>query len=331
MESIDMAALKGNEYMLFYEMMVQALETTNVVKGVDRSLYLLKEYLSSGDVVLYKKNKDGIYSYDVRDLSMTNSIEPIINIVNKTSQLVEKKGLFKLDLDLSDNFKNIVLLNLQSDDNDYILSVNNFDFQKKLDDDFWMRLKEAMQVTLKRAESYERNIKAVNTDLLTDLNNRNSYEKDIQKLSSKGDLVYGLFDLFRLKYINDNYGHGTGDIYIKEIAKILSKHWPKYDTEEIDGEMKNVDSGHRIYRIGGDEFVLITNKEVIRLAEIKAMVAAEEASIIDLGHELDSPIGLNYGIVTCENGIKRAYYEADEIMSKDKRNMYVKHGLERRR
>ena len=39
-----------------------------------------------------------------------------------------------------------------------------------------------MQIILKRAETYEKNTLAINTDLLTGLDNRNSYEKAIRTL-----------------------------------------------------------------------------------------------------------------------------------------------------
>ena len=45
-------------------------------------------------------------------------------------------------------------------------------------------------------------------DLLTGLDNRNSYEIRINGIDESNDnLVFGLFDLFRLKYVNDNYSH----------------------------------------------------------------------------------------------------------------------------
>ena len=332
MQKLDLRRF-DNEYMLFYEMMVKALKTNNVEDGINSSLYLLKEYLNSGNVILYKKGEDGTYVHDISDSSISISVVPITCIVNKTSPITEKRGVFDLNLNLSTSFKKMVLMHLSTDDNEYILSISNPDDEKELDSDFWHRLKEAMQITLKRAESYEKNMKAVSMDLLTGLDNRNSYELDATKLPKDDNLVYGLFDLFRLKYINDNYSHDVGDIYITETAKILNKYWPKYKTDLVDGELKQVSSGHCVYRIGGDEFVLITSEESLELASVKASLAAEEVSMIDLKIEDDLPLGLNYGLTfhNSNNLIKETYRNADAIMQEDKRKMYVKHGLERRR
>ena len=333
MKSIDMSVLKDNEYMLFYEMMVQALKTANVEDGINTSLYLLKEYLNSGNIVLYKKGKDGTYSHDLSDSSMLMSVEPITCIVNKTSPITEKRSIFNLDLNLSDAFKELVLVHFVTDNNEYILSINNPNNEKELEPDFWYRLKEAMLITLKRAESYEKNVKAISIDLLTGLANRNSYELDTAEVSNESNLVYGIFDLFRLKYINDNYSHDVGDQYLIESAKILDKYWPKYKTEIVDGEVKQVSSGHCVYRVGGDEFVLITNGESLELASIKADLVAEEVSMIDLDIQDDLPLGINYGLTFHDPNktIKETYRSADEIMQEDKRKMYVKHGLERRK
>ena len=281
---------------------------------------------------MHKKNDDGVYVYDISDLTMSESVKPITCIVNKTAELIENKSIFGLTLSLSDEFKNIMLIYLKTQNSDYILSINNYDMM--IETNFFKKLQDTMQIILKRAESYEKNIKAISTDLLTGVDNRNSYEMRLHDLDeSDNNLIFGLFDLFRLKYINDNYSHAFGDNYIQEFAKILVKYWPKQRIEIINNEEKLVDTGHCIYRVGGDEFVLITNREQLELAKIKASLAAEEVMMIDLGIKDESPIGLNYGILLHTPGdfIKNTYQEADKMMSDDKKKMYLKYGLERRK
>ena len=172
------------------------------------------------------------------------------------------------------------------------------DKTKNLEEHFWEQVKDSMQIILKRAASYERNTMAINTDLLTGVDNRNSYETRIQTLyESEQNLVFGLFDIFRLKYINDNHSHAVGDLYIKKTAEILSKYWSKYEIIKKNDEVEKKETGHCIYRIGGDEFALLTTKEDSELTKIKANLACEEASYIDLGLEKEIPVGLNRGIV----------------------------------
>lgn len=330
MNNQEINILENDEYYLFYEMMMLALQSDNVVDSIDKSLFLLKNYLSSNNIILYKKKKDNLYFPLICDLSTNKSFNLISNIVNDASMLVENKELFNIEISLSEDFNNLLLLYLKTNNYDYVLAITNFSKSELNNIMFWKQLKETLRIILKRAESYEKNMSIISTDLLTGLDNRNSYEmliKDFNELDN--DLVYGLFDLFRLKYINDNYSHAIGDIYIKETAKILSKYWPKYLNEDE----QRINTGHSLYRIGGDEFALITTREELELSKNKARLAAEEVSMIDLGINEKLPIGLNHGIVLHNSGdfINETYKNADIIMSDDKKKMYLKYNLKRRK
>ena len=56
------------------------------------------------------------------------------------------------------------------------------------------------------------------------------------------EMGYYFIDLDDFKFINDNYGHDAGDEVLKGVSKRLSEFAPKSN----------------IYRMGGDEFLLIT-------------------------------------------------------------------------
>ena len=135
--------------------------------------------------------------------------------------------------------------------------------------------------------------------------------------------------LFRLKYLNDNYSHTLGDTYIKETAKVLKKYWPSTTLEQT----KMIPSGHQLYRIGGDEFALVSTVDTLEDATMKANLAAEEVCFLDLGINDKTPLGLNYGLAIHEpsDNIKLTINNADRILSADKKRMYQKYGLDRRR
>jgi len=331
----ELSLIRENEYYLFYEMMMQALKTDNVKEGVNKSLYLLREYLQSDDIVLYRKNDVGAYIYQISDSPSLNSIKTIGCIVNKTKTLTEAKKIFELEFNITEEIKNMMLIHVKLSQVEGILAINNYNKTKEIEPHFWKRLEETMHIILKRAAIYERNTQAINTDLLTGLDNRNAYEMRIRSLNEMdAHLVFGVFDLFRLKYINDNYNHNIGDTYIKEAAKILSKYWPKNNVTINDNGMETYTStGHSIYRVGGDEFILLTSAEDINLTMVKANLAAEEVSMIKLPIGDHLPLGLNYGIVLHNPGdfIKNTYANADKIMAADKTKMYKKYGLDRRR
>ncbi len=84
-------------------------------------------------------------------------------------------------------------------------------------------------------------------DKLTSLKNRNAFELNINNTNAKRNLNnigIVVIDLNKLKYVNDTLGHSYGDDYIKLVATVL----------------KNTANNNSIgYRIGGDEFVVISN------------------------------------------------------------------------
>ena len=85
-----------------------------------------------------------------------------------------------------------------------------------------------------------------NMDMLTEAMNRNAYENmskylDEQEIELKTTGVV-LLDLDDLKIIKDTYGHATGDIILKKVAKLLKTAFRSIDY---------------VCRIGGDEFSII--------------------------------------------------------------------------
>lgn len=87
-------------------------------------------------------------------------------------------------------------------------------------------------------------------DSLTGVRNKTAYDSEARRLEwgiADGKRKFGIamIDLNFLKRINDTYGHEQGDIAIKELCNIIChifKHSP-------------------VFRIGGDEFVVVLEKE----------------------------------------------------------------------
>ncbi|MBR3897855.1 MAG: GGDEF domain-containing protein [Bacilli bacterium] len=333
----EMNLAEYNEYYLLYEMMMQSLKTDDVKGGFNKSLMLLRRFLGSGSVDLYVKNKDGYYllkdSDSIED-ELGFYVSHIINI-ESNKEFVEEKCFYASNYGSDfEKLDNLVLLYVKVEDKDVILSITN-NGKKNLGPMFWDRVRDTLQVILKRAASYERNTKAITMDLLTGLDNRNSYEIRLNNLNKNDDnLVVGIFDLFRLKYVNDNYSHDKGDLYIKAAADILKKYWPKErKTIDRNGVVGSISTGSCVYRVGGDEFVLITDSESLSLASGKANLASTEAGMISLGTEEELPLGLNYGIVKHIPGesIKETLEKADILMQERKASMYEEQNVERRR
>lgn len=90
------------------------------------------------------------------------------------------------------------------------------------------------------------------TDSMTELQNRNAYEERLKKLrkpsSNISRITVVVIDINGMKEINDSYGHFSGDDAIKTVARALT------DTLGTKAD---------IYRIGGDEFVCISESNVL--------------------------------------------------------------------
>jgi len=104
----------------------------------------------------------------------------------------------------------------------------------------------AMQT--KHLEEANKKLKFMATkDFLTGINNRGSFFNLGNKildfnLTNKESIYIAMFDLDKFKLLNDNYGHATGDIALKEFTKQIEL---LKDEKDIFG------------RLGGEEFALI--------------------------------------------------------------------------
>ncbi len=86
-----------------------------------------------------------------------------------------------------------------------------------------------------------------NYDHLTQLYNRRSFESALRKMDTQENLPLGIImaDVNGLKLINDSFGHEVGDQLLQETGKILRKGCPNKEL---------------VFRVGGDEFVIILPK-----------------------------------------------------------------------
>lgn len=109
------------------------------------------------------------------------------------------------------------------------------------------------------------------TDPLTGLRNRLTLPEDLRQLRGRSErygLDYGLAmcDVDNFKSYNDTYGHQAGDTALKTVAAALA------------GQVRQSD---RIYRYGGEEFLLLLPDQSSSGA--KAVMERSRAAVEDLG------------------------------------------------
>lgn len=102
-------------------------------------------------------------------------------------------------------------------------------------------MRRQIEISVSKHKLYEETIYLSKYDKLTNLFNRSYFDDVLHSyLRSRKEFNLVIFDLNRLKLVNDNYGHLAGDKYIKTFVK---------------GLVNIVDSNDIIARYGGDEFI----------------------------------------------------------------------------
>ena len=150
-------------------------------------------------------------------------------------------------------------------------------------------------------------------DLLTGLYNRRGLETRLTSLFSSptelGHSTLVMIDADNLKVINDTYGHEAGDVYLKEISKLLT----------------SLPISHSVAaRLGGDEFVLFwyqydTEQELIDA--VHTLKTIQNDSLTPLNDKVSVPLRFSFGYCLARENMD--YHdmmkEADKRMYQQKR------------
>ena len=156
--------------------------------------------------------------------------------------------------------------------------------------------------------------KQVFVDALTHVRNKGGYDKYVEGLKKKLaeeeklEIAIGMFDCNNLKTINDKYGHEKGDVYLKTATRLICRvfqHSP-------------------VFRIGGDEFVVIMTGEDFQNRE--ALLSHFETSRRDDCAIAENPwdqVHIAMGVAIydpkTDASIEDTLKRADELMYENKR------------
>lgn len=168
-------------------------------------------------------------------------------------------------------------------------------------------------------EKYEKEklLYVSNTDALTGCLNRHAYETDINKLDLKKEWIYISLDLNSLKHINDTYGHDVGDEMICAAAACMTASFGEFG---------------KVYRIGGDEFVVIVTQKP---DELDAMTKHFDSSVAEWRGKIVDSMTISYGCVrSLEEDWELVHdieKEADRRMYASKARYYSDSDIDRRR
>ena len=156
-----------------------------------------------------------------------------------------------------------------------------------------------------------------NTDELTRCFNRHAYEERINNLDLREEWIYISMDLNNLKYTNDSLGHAAGDELICAAADCMRESFGKYGN---------------VYRIGGDEFVVIITGNT---KEFQSIIESFDRRVAQWHGKLVDSMTISWGYVFSSekewDNIYDIAKEADERMYKNKERYYQESKIVRRR
>lgn len=151
-------------------------------------------------------------------------------------------------------------------------------------------------------------------DALTGIGNKTAYTREVeeleQELAANKDLRFGMamIDLNYLKLINDTYGHEAGDEAIHTLANIAC----------------SVFVNSPVFRIGGDEFIVILRGQDYRHAEaLKREFIRQTSGRVDEGPggQVSASIGVALYDKSADALVSDVVKRADEAMYAMKREM----------
>lgn len=148
-------------------------------------------------------------------------------------------------------------------------------------------------------------------DFLTGLYNRETFEKEFEKFINKDydpNKISAIFllDLDNFKKINDTFGHGIGDVVLKETSNILK------------ASLRECDS---LGRLGGDEFIILiqnvnTLKEIYKIAKRLNNALTKIYTKDNQSITLSASIGI--AEIRKEKSLKETFEKADKALYKVK-------------
>ena len=161
-----------------------------------------------------------------------------------------------------------------------LVNTNNYDFTLSYDgkDEVGILTRAFKQLT-SHLKSYISDLNDLAyADALTSVHNKGAFDIFLKDLQTKMndpeescECAVCIFDCNNLKTINDEYGHGNGDIYLKTACSLICE---VYDHSPV-------------FRIGGDEFAVVLTKSDFRNRDKLIQLFDERSAEINANTDVD--------------------------------------------
>ena len=161
-------------------------------------------------------------------------------------------------------------------------------------------------------------------DSMTGVGSNAAYHEAVKRLEASieakdASFALALFDLNGLKQINDNYGHECGDRALEDAAAVLLRTF----------------GVKRVFRIGGDEFIVILKEaSSIDVQRLFGRMEEELSALNRTERPYSVPLTVSKGMAVYDPAsdadFKSVFKRADLAMYEDKRAYYAVHGNRRK-
>ena len=298
-------AFSADKYLLNPFAFSLKMSLESISEGIPRALEELSAYLCCYDIQLFDKNYNCIASIRGQNPTITD----LVTLYAKPSKPVYTEAIID-----GGKIRKINIFSVTTQNNLYYIAFIDNDIISQAETEEIILITQAtMLVVLTNYERLSMLNSVATRDSLTGVFNRLAYQLKLEQLGHE-KITFILADLFRLKKINDQFGHFVGDKYIISAAQALNTFFQ-----------------NSVYRIGGDEFAIISFDEEIDVDAL--MDAANKKLSITMEKEFGEVdiFHLNYGFeVGADQDAEVFYRQADQNLSRDKSNFYKNHNIDRR-
>lgn len=297
-------------------------EEKDINKAIDSLLKILNDYFNGDRAYLFefdyeKQVTNNTYEYAAE--GVTKEIDILqdipLEVIDTWIKKFEETGTFyisSLDKDVdkdSDTYKILEMQEITSliavplIKDDLIIGFLGIDNPKINYEDLTLLSSATFFIldSIDRRESHEKLQRLSFEDTLTSVYNRNKFNQDIEEYHQKPveDIGVAYFDINGLKEVNDTKGHAAGDNLVKNAATGINSMFIG-DT----------------YRIGGDEFVVITTQIKKDVFEQNVQEAIEKLTA--------NGISVSFGTSWEQSSdrIEKQLSTADHLMYKNKLSYY---------